>query len=128
MFVCIARDDRSKKTQGLFRRSRRSYVPSPSRTGQTPNCCSKFALSCGASILLAILSRDVTKWYPFDYSLAHFVSLDTETDYSNSPQSPFAKRLPGNETKTRRKNTKVTDSRPFGNVDDHNDTKTYSQY
>lgn len=25
-------------------------------------------------------------WYSFDYGLAHFVSMDGETDYANSPE------------------------------------------
>ena len=25
-------------------------------------------------------------WYSFDYGLAHFIALDGETDYANSPE------------------------------------------
>ncbi|KAF2095888.1 acid phosphatase AphA [Rhizodiscina lignyota] len=68
-------------------------------------------------------------WYSFDYGLAHFISLDGETDFANSPEHPFASNIIGNETNPSRKSTHVTDSGPFGKVDgDYNDNKAYAQY
>ncbi|UKZ81560.1 hypothetical protein TrVFT333_009332 [Trichoderma virens FT-333] len=68
-------------------------------------------------------------WYSFDYGLAHFVSLDGETDYPNSPEWPFAKDVKGNQTHPFANQTYVTDSGPFGAVDgDYNDKKAYAQY
>ncbi|RMJ20050.1 Acid phosphatase [Fusarium kuroshium] len=69
-------------------------------------------------------------WYSFDYGLAHFVSLNGETDYPNSPESSFAR------DKAKKHNdtlvpgdTYVTDSGPFGKVEgDINDKKAYQQY
>lgn len=68
-------------------------------------------------------------WYSFDYGLAHFVSIDGETDYPNSPEWPFAKDVKGNQTHPFANQTFVTDSGPFGAVDgDYNDKKAYAQY
>lgn len=67
-------------------------------------------------------------WYSFDYGLAHFVSIDTETDFVDSSEKPFAKDLKGDETKPTSKETYVTDSGPFGSVGNYSDTKTYQQY
>ncbi|KAH8805210.1 acid phosphatase AphA [Xylogone sp. PMI_703] len=68
-------------------------------------------------------------WYSFDYGLAHFVSIDGETDFANSPEWPFARDLKGNETKPKESETFVTDSGPFGDVDgSYKDTKNYEQY
>lgn len=67
-------------------------------------------------------------WYSFDYGLAHFVSIDGETDFANSPENPFAVDLKGNETKPTKDETFVMDSGPFGKVDDYRSTKTYAQY
>ncbi len=36
-------------------------------------------------------------WYSFDYGLAHFVSIDGETDFANSPEWSFAEDIKGNE-------------------------------
>lgn len=67
-------------------------------------------------------------WYSFDYGLAHFVSLDAETDFAGSPERSFLSDLVGDEAKPSKGNTHVTDSGPFGDVGDYNDTKTYAQY
>jgi hypothetical protein len=67
-------------------------------------------------------------WYSFDYGLAHFISIDGETDFANSSEKSFAARVTGNQTKPTRKQTFVTDSGPFGKVEDFKDTKTYEQY
>ena len=68
-------------------------------------------------------------WYSFDYGLAHFVSMDGETDYANSPEWSFAEDLTGNETHPTESETFVTDSGPFGAVDGSvKDTKSYEQY
>ncbi|TFB00806.1 Acid phosphatase [Trichoderma ghanense] len=68
-------------------------------------------------------------WYSFDYGLAHFVSLDGETDYANSPEWPFAKDVKGGQAHPFANQTYVTDSGPFGAVDgDYNDNKAYAQY
>ncbi|KAL6825324.1 Metallo-dependent phosphatase-like protein [Trichoderma camerunense] len=68
-------------------------------------------------------------WYSFDYGLAHFISLDGETDYANSPEWPFAKDVKGNQTHPFANQTYVTDSGPFGAVNgDYNDNTAYAQY
>ncbi|KAI0129758.1 acid phosphatase AphA [Xylariales sp. AK1849] len=55
-------------------------------------------------------------WYSFDYGLAHFVSLNGETDYPYSPEWPFVRDLSGEETKPLENETAVNDSGPFGAV------------
>ena len=67
-------------------------------------------------------------WYSFDYGLGHFISLDAETDFANSPEYPFARDLSKGETKPTEAETYVTDSGPFGAVGNYSDTKTYEQY
>ncbi|KAH6995480.1 Metallo-dependent phosphatase-like protein [Ilyonectria sp. MPI-CAGE-AT-0026] len=67
-------------------------------------------------------------WYSFDYGLAHFVSIDTETDYAHSPEWPFARDLKGDESHPTASETYVTDSGPFGAVGNYSDTKAYEQY
>ena len=67
-------------------------------------------------------------WYSFDYGLAHFISIDGETDFANSPENSFLNDLTGDETKPTEKETYVTDSGPFGTVGNYNDTKSYAQY
>ncbi|CAI7586902.1 acid phosphatase [Penicillium manginii] len=67
-------------------------------------------------------------WYSFDYGLAHFVSMDGETDYANSPEWSFAEELSGNETHPKESETYLTDSGPFGRVGNVKDTKSYEQY
>ena len=37
-------------------------------------------------------------WYSFDYGLAHFISLDGETDFAYSPEWPFLRDLTSGET------------------------------
>lgn len=54
-------------------------------------------------------------WYSFDYGLAHFVSIDGETDFANSPEWPFLRDAKnGLPTPSE---TYVTDSGPFGAID-----------
>lgn len=67
-------------------------------------------------------------WYSFDYGLAHFVSMDGETDYANSPEWNFAEDVSGDETLPTESETFITDSGPFGAVSDVDDTKSYEQY
>ena len=68
-------------------------------------------------------------WYSFDYGLAHFVSIDGETDFANSPEFPFAADVKGNETSPKPNETYVTDSGPFGAINgSYKDTKAYAQY
>jgi hypothetical protein len=67
-------------------------------------------------------------WYSFDYGLAHFVSIDGETDFAKSPEFPFARDIGVNETKPTEAQTFITDSGPFGDVRNFSDTKTYQQY
>ncbi|KAK5682662.1 hypothetical protein LTS10_005791 [Elasticomyces elasticus] len=69
-------------------------------------------------------------WYSFDYGLAHFVTFDGETDYPYSPEWPFVRDLKGNETLPTEDETYVTDSGPFGTIeDDQWKVKTaYQQY
>lgn len=67
-------------------------------------------------------------WYSFDYGLAHFISLDGETDFAGSPEWPFERDLKGDETSPKESETFVTDSGPFGAVTNISDTKTYAQY
>ncbi|KAJ5180070.1 Metallo-dependent phosphatase-like protein [Penicillium capsulatum] len=68
-------------------------------------------------------------WYSFDYGLAHFVSIDGETDFANSPLSSFADDIKGDETAPKESETFLTDSGPFGAVEGSvKDTKSYEQY
>jgi Calcineurin-like phosphoesterase len=68
-------------------------------------------------------------WYSFDYGLAHFVSLDGETDFAHSPEFPFQTDIKGNETFPTASQTYITDSGPFGAVaGSFNDSKSYTQY
>lgn len=68
-------------------------------------------------------------WYSFDYGLAHFISIDGETDYANSPEWPFQEDISGNETLPSASETYITDSGPFGAVDgSFKNTKSYAQY
>ncbi|KAL2810333.1 Metallo-dependent phosphatase-like protein [Aspergillus granulosus] len=68
-------------------------------------------------------------WYSFDYGLAHFISMDGETDFANSPQSPFAADVTGNETLPTEEETSLTDSGPFGRIEgSYKDNKAYEQY
>jgi acid phosphatase len=68
-------------------------------------------------------------WYSFDYGLAHFVSIDGETDFAKSPEYPFVADLSGDETHPTESETYVTDSGPFGAIDgSYKDTVNYEQY
>lgn len=68
-------------------------------------------------------------WYSFDYGLAHFVSIDGETDFAKSPEWSFAEEASGDETLPTESETYITDSGPFGAVDGSvKDTKAYAQY
>lgn len=68
-------------------------------------------------------------WYSFDYGLAHFVSINSETDFAKSPEKSFAEDVKGNETHPTEPETYITDSGPFGDVDGSvNDNKAYEQY
>ncbi|TPX07727.1 uncharacterized protein E0L32_010623 [Thyridium curvatum] len=69
-------------------------------------------------------------WYSFDYGLAHFVSMNGETDYAMSPESPFIKDTKGVAKEPLANQTYITDSGPFGKIDnnDYNNTKAYQQY
>ena len=70
-------------------------------------------------------------WYSFDYGLAHFVSMDGETDYYKSPESPFIARIPENSTETfpMQNETKPPDSGPFGYINgSYKDNQNYEQY
>lgn len=68
-------------------------------------------------------------WYSFDYGLAHFISMDGETDYAFSPEWPFARDVTGDETLPTEDQTFITDSGPFGDIDGNvNDTTAYAQY
>ena len=69
-------------------------------------------------------------WYSFDYGLAHFVSLDGETDFLYSPEWPFIRDVAGtSETLPTEDQTYVTDSGPFGAIDANNwkDNSAYQQ-
>jgi Calcineurin-like phosphoesterase/Iron/zinc purple acid phosphatase-like protein C len=59
-------------------------------------------------------------WYSFDYGLAHFIALDSETDFPYSPEYPFLRDLSGNETASKESQTYITDSGPFGAIDGNN--------
>lgn len=68
-------------------------------------------------------------WYSFDYGLAHFVSINGETDFAYSPEWPFVRDATSNETLPTESQTFVTDSGPFGAIDGNNwkDNKAYQQ-
>lgn len=68
-------------------------------------------------------------WYSFDYGLAHFVSIDVETDFYQSPEYPFVADLTGNETVPLENQTYVTDSGPFGYINgSYKNNLNYEQY
>ncbi|TVY90126.1 Acid phosphatase [Lachnellula willkommii] len=68
-------------------------------------------------------------WYSFDYGLAHFITLDSETDLANSPSNPFAADVTGDERLPTENETYVTDSGPFGAINgSYKDNKAYAQY
>jgi hypothetical protein len=54
-------------------------------------------------------------WYSFDYGLAHFISIDGETDFPYSPEWSFVRDYPtGLPTEAQ---TSPTDAGPFGTID-----------
>lgn len=69
-------------------------------------------------------------WYSFDHGLAHFISIDTETDFAYSPEYPFLRDLHGSETHPKENETYVTDAGPFGYITGNNwkDNTAYEQY
>ncbi|KAK5230477.1 hypothetical protein LTR47_007619 [Exophiala xenobiotica] len=68
-------------------------------------------------------------WYSFDYGMVHFVALNGETDFPNSPEYPFEADLTGNETHPTEAQTYITDSGPFGAVDgSYSKVESYQQY
>ncbi|KAL4930410.1 Metallo-dependent phosphatase-like protein [Aspergillus undulatus] len=68
-------------------------------------------------------------WYSFDYGLAHFISLDGETDFANTPFSTPQEGVTGDEDFSTPDETSTTKSGPFGTVDgSFKDTKSYAQY
>lgn len=68
-------------------------------------------------------------WYSFDFGLAHFISLDGETDFAYSPEWPFVRDIKGNETLPKENETFSTDSGPFGYINGSwKDNKAYEQY
>jgi hypothetical protein len=69
-------------------------------------------------------------WYSFDYGLAHFISIDGETDFAYSPEWPFLRDEKANETHPTEAETYVTDSGPFGTIDDDawKNNTAYQQY
>ncbi|KAL4790136.1 Metallo-dependent phosphatase-like protein [Aspergillus venezuelensis] len=69
-------------------------------------------------------------FYSFSYGLAHFISLDGETDFANSPFTPLQVDATGDEKFPTPEETETTDSGPFGPVEGgrFNDTKAYAQY
>ncbi|KAI9700554.1 MAG: hypothetical protein M1820_006708 [Bogoriella megaspora] len=68
-------------------------------------------------------------WYSFDYGMAHFISLNSETDFAYSPEWPFVRDAASNETLPTEGQTFITDSGPFGTIDDNNwkDNEAYQQ-
>lgn len=69
-------------------------------------------------------------WYSFDYGLAHFIALDAETDFAYSPEWPFIRDVDGKDTLPSENDTFVTDSGPFGKIDnnEYKNNKAYQQY
>lgn len=68
-------------------------------------------------------------WYSFDYGLAHFVSLDSETDFANSPSYPFIRDTKGHGTAVTPNQTYSTDAGPFGTIanNDYTNNAAYEQ-
>ncbi|KAJ3002877.1 hypothetical protein HKX48_002067, partial [Thoreauomyces humboldtii] len=70
-------------------------------------------------------------WYSYEYGLAHFVSIDAETDIANSPEWTFHADIPakkvGTETLPLRNETEITDAGPFGKVGDYKNNTSYEQ-
>lgn len=67
-------------------------------------------------------------WYSFDYGLAHFVSLNSETDFAYSPEWPFIRDTGGKSELPAENQTYSTDSGPFGYINgDWRDNSNYEQ-
>lgn len=65
----------------------------------------------------------------FDVGLAHFISFTSETDYYQSPSSPFVADLSGNETLPMYNETYITDAGPFGYINgSYKVNQNYEQY
>lgn len=68
-------------------------------------------------------------WYSFNYGLAHFVSINTETDYAKSPDKTFDRDVDGDGSHPLRNETHVTDAGPFGAIHgSFNDSTNFEQY
>lgn len=66
-------------------------------------------------------------WYSFDYGLAHFISLDGETDFPNSPESTFS--ADDSSGKPSKDETVVMNSGPFGYINgSYKSNQAYEQY
>ena len=68
-------------------------------------------------------------WYSFDYGMAHFISLDTETDFPYSPEYPFIADTKGKSSLPAENETYITDSGPFGYINgSYKENESYEQY
>lgn len=68
-------------------------------------------------------------WYSFDYGLAHFVSINTETDFPYSPEWPFVRDTKGKGDLPAENVTFITDSGPFGYINgNYTQNQAYEQY
>jgi hypothetical protein len=68
-------------------------------------------------------------WYSFDYGMAHFISLDGETDLAYSPSYTLTReKHAAGETLPARNATYLTDAGPFGSNGNETDNKSYQQY
>ncbi|KAF2101320.1 acid phosphatase AphA [Rhizodiscina lignyota] len=68
-------------------------------------------------------------WYSFDFGLAHFVSINTETDFAFSPEWPFVRDTKGHGDLPAENQTFITDSGPFGYINgNYTDNTAYEQY
>lgn len=67
-------------------------------------------------------------WYSFDYGLAHFISIDGETDFPYSPEWPFV-RDTNDHGLPAENQTYSTDSGPFGYINGNwTDNESYEQW
>jgi len=68
-------------------------------------------------------------WYSFDYGMAHFVSINGETDFPFSPEWDFARDVEGNEALPTESQTFITDSGPFGAINGNDEeNESYEQF
>lgn len=69
-------------------------------------------------------------WYSFDYGLAHFITLDGETDFTDSPMYNFLEDTHGHGSHPSPDETSSTDSGPFGYIKEGKywDNTAYQQY